>query len=204
MTKPDTVGPAIRILYSGQIYQGRDPRPFFDALQALLSERKVGRRPIRVDFFGAYRFTDRHFDLAAEIHKRGVGEVLSVHSEIPYAQSLAEMARSDILLLFDTPRRRIGVSAKLYEYIGAGRPILAMVEPDSDNAWVLRQAGSVYRIVDPYDPNSIRQGLGELIDTIERGHSAIDPATGRLQFARENLARQLATVLDGCAGSVHA
>ena len=70
-----------------------------------------------------------------------------------------------------------------------------MAESDSDTAWVLRQAGSVYRIVNPSDPQSIQQGLRELVDVIENGHSTIEPSQGRLQFTRENLSRQLADVL---------
>ena len=38
------------------------------------------------------------------------------------------MVQADVLLLLDTPGRQAGVPAKLYEYIGAGRPILALAE----------------------------------------------------------------------------
>lgn len=198
LAKPHTADSTIRMTYCGQIYAGRNPRPFFDALRALLSERVAGQPPIRVDFFGAYRLTYRDFDIEEEIRCRGLGEVLSMHSEIPYFQSLEEMARSDILLLFDTPGRRVGVPAKLYEYIGSGRPILAMAGSDGDTAWALRQADTIYRIADPNDSESILQGLRELIDTIEHGHSIIGSGLGRLQFTRERLAGQLATVLEGC------
>ncbi|MFZ4700438.1 MAG: glycosyltransferase [Candidatus Methylumidiphilus sp.] len=198
LAKPNTVEAAIRLLYCGQLYAGRDPRPFFDALQALLTERTAGQRPIRVDFFGAFRLDTQDFDFEAEIRPHGLDGIVSVHREIPHLQSITEMTRSDILLLFDTPGRRIGVPAKLYEYIGSGRPILAMAESDSDTAWVLRQAGAIYRMANPGDTESIHRGLRELIDAIENGQPAIEFNPGRLQFIRENLARQLATVLDGC------
>jgi glycosyltransferase involved in cell wall biosynthesis len=202
LTKPDTVGLSIRVLYCGQIYRGRDPRPFLDALRVLLIERTAEQRPIRVDFFGAFRLDTQHFDLEVGIRSQGLENIVSVHSEIPHAQSLAEMVRSDILLLFDTPGRRIGVPAKIYEYIGSGRPILAMVESDSDTAWVLRQAGTIYRVTNPNDTESILRGLRELVNVIENEHSAIESNPGRLHFVRENLARQLAAVLDGCVRKV--
>ncbi len=198
LAKPDAVDSAIRLIHCGQLYAGRDPRSFFDALRVVLAERTAGQQPIRVDFFGTSGQAGRdfrHFDLGEEIRRQGFGGTLSIHGEVPQDRSLAEMFRSDILLLFDTPGRRIGVPAKLYEYIGAGRTILAMAESDSDTAWVLRQAGSVYRIVNPSDPQSIQQGLRELVDVIENGHSTIEPSQGRLQFTRENLSRQLADVL---------
>ena len=37
----------LTILHPGQIYAGRDPRPFFDALRAVLAHRDPSDRPIR-------------------------------------------------------------------------------------------------------------------------------------------------------------
>jgi len=50
------------------------------------------------------------------------------------------------------------VPAKLYEYLGAGQPILALAEPDSDIAWALRgKSGVLHRIVPPRDAPAIKQ-----------------------------------------------
>ena len=121
-----------------------------------------------------------------------------MHGEISNTQSLAEMERSDILLLFDTPGRRIGVPAKLYEYIGSGRSILAMAETDGDTAWVLRQSDSNYRFANPNESGSILRCMNELIEAIENGHSVIDFNPRMQAFTRDNLTRQLASVLDEC------
>ena len=108
------------------------------------------------------------------------------------------MVQADLLLLLDTPGRRAGVPAKLYEYIGAGRPILALAEPESDVAWVLRESGVAHRVAPPLDPEAIRRALTELLQ---------DPATvrcpGRHQpvqprFTRKHLAGELAALLDSC------
>ena len=197
LAKPD-VDDSIRLLYCGQIYAGRDPRPFFDAVRALLANRTEGQRPIRVDFFGSYRTTGRESDLDIEIKSRGLEHTKSVHGEISNTQSLAEMERSDILLLFDTPGRRIGVPAKLYEYIGSGRSIWAMAETDGDTAWVLRQSDSNYRFANPNESGSILRCMNELIEAIENGHSVIDFNPRMQAFTRDNLTRQLASVLDEC------
>ena len=102
------------------------------------------------------------------------------------------------MLLLDSPGRRFGVPAKLYEYIGAGRPILALAEVDSDVEWVLRESGVPYRIASPRDPVAIWSAFLELLH---------DPATveanraGKLisaRFTREHLAGELAGLLDSC------
>ena len=72
------------------------------------------------------------------------------------------------------------------------------MESDSDNAWVLQQAGSLYRIANPNDFESILRGLRELVDAVENGYPAIRHELGRTQFSRESLTRKLADVLDGC------
>ncbi len=123
---------------------------------------------------------------------------VSVEGHVTYAQSISAMGQADVLLLLDSPGRRAGVPAKLYEYIGAGRPILALAELDSDVAWVLRESGVPHRIAPPLDPGAIRRALTELLQ---------DPATVRCgrqselvqsRFTREHLAGELAAVLDSC------
>ena len=200
---PDPTDPAIRLLYSGQLYVGRDPCPFLEALRMMIAGRPEGGRPVRTAFVGSFHFDARDYDIEAEIRDRGLSDVVTVRGQIPYADSLAEMVRSSILLLIDTPGRRIGVPAKLYEYIGAGRPVLALVEPDSDAAWVLRQTGVPCRIATPTDPEAIRRALVELIEIIETGLPTTAPAPGRVQFTRRALAQRLAEILDRCAEPVN-
>lgn len=108
------------------------------------------------------------------------------------------MCRADILLLLDTPGRRAGVPAKIYEYIGADRPILCLGEPDGDLAWVLRQSGVPHRIVRPGDVAGITGALAELIGVVRRERN--EPgrkSTPSPVFTRERMAQQLASVLDG-------
>jgi hypothetical protein len=185
------------------VYAGRDPSAFLDALQDLLAHASRAERPVRVQFLGKL---DKNRDpslLETAIRSRGMESVVSIADHVPYVRSLEQMVRSDILLLLDSPGRRIGVPAKLYEYLGAGRPVLALAEPESDTAWVLRESGIPHRIARPNDRLAIKQALCELMDEDDTGWNGGRPAGGRLTFTRESLARQLATILDGATtGSV--
>jgi hypothetical protein len=107
------------------------------------------------------------------------------------------MASADILLLLDSPGRRIGVPAKLYEYLGSGRPILALAEPDGDTAWALRTSGAIHRIVAPDDCQGIERALRELVEIARAGATAA-VGDGARRFTREHLAGVLAGILDGC------
>jgi hypothetical protein len=141
------------------------------------------------------------FDLATEVRQRGLEELVHSGGQVPYAQSLRDMTAGDILLLLDGKGRRIGVPAKLYEYLGAGRPIFALAEPDSDTAWVLRESGVPHRLVaPPGDAVTIRAALGELISELLSGSGFKAPPQQVEQVTREAMARKMAAVLDRVAG----
>src|SRR5205823_95309 len=102
---------------------------------------------------------------------------------------------ADLLLLLDAPGRRIGVPAKLYEYLGAGRPVLAIGEADGDLATILRESGVPHRLVPPNDVARQREALLELVRGVASGELSPGPEV-RQRFSREALAGQLAGMLD--------
>ena len=188
--------PALRVVHTGELYVGRDPRTFLDALASLAREPVPGTRPIHAEFLG--RNTGGKFDLDAEVKQRNLEAVVSIGGQVSYQQSLRDMAAADLLLMLDGPGRKLGVPAKLYEYLGAGRPVLALSEPESDSAWVLRQSGVPHRLVaPPGDGASIRHALVELAAEVERA-GAPDREPLRM-FTREHMAERIASLLEaGC------
>jgi len=178
----------VTILHAGEFYSGRDPRPFFGALQA------ASHLPVDVDLLG--RKTETLCDFPAEIRQRGLDGRVRLLGQVPYADALDRMKRADILLLVHTPGYRVGVPAKLYEYLGAGRPILALADPDSDIAWVLRESKVLHRIAPLRDVARIGSALSELIGEIRAGGAAVPDPDALLQFTREAMARRVAELLD--------
>ena len=182
------------IVHAGVLYLGRDPRPFLDALAGLGLE---GAPAVRARFLG--QNADPAFDLEDEVRRRGLGPAVDVVGQVSYRRVLDELVRADVLLLLDSPGRRDGVPAKVYEYIGAGRPILALAEPDGDLAWVLRESGLPHRIAPISDPAAIRLALLDLIDD-PAGRAAGPPPSRRDgPFTREHLAGRLGALLDRIA-----
>jgi glycosyltransferase involved in cell wall biosynthesis len=182
----------VRIVHAGELYYRRDPRPLLDALSEL------GRSPDaaawRLCFLG--RTDDGGYDLEDEIRKRGLEAQVELSGQVPYEQSLRDMAQAGILLLLDSPGRRSGVPAKLYEYLGAGRPILALAEADSDTAWVLRESGVPHQIVPPGDLAKIRASLLDLIERIRRPDLPSTDPERLAQFTREHVAERVAKLLN--------
>jgi hypothetical protein len=122
---------------------------------------------------------------------------VAVDPQVGYGEAIQRMARADLLLLLDAPGRKQGVPAKLYEYLGARRPILALAEPDGDTAWTLRESGVLHRTALPNDPAAIERALQELVAAAAGGAPV---ASGRpvRAFTRESLAGELAELLEMC------
>jgi len=150
--------------------------------------------PVRLEVVGTVHLPSG--DLPTEIARRNLGADVSVTGQLPYQAAVDEMTRADLLVLFDTPGRKIGVPAKLYEYLGAGRPVLALAEPDGDTAQVLKESGVCHRIAPPKDVPRIAQAMAELVREIAGGVvPAPDPERLR-RFTRESIAEELAEVME--------
>jgi len=182
----------ITILHAGELYHGRDPRPLLDALGQL----QAGPVPlsVQVEFLG--RATEPLFDFPTEIHSRRLENVVRLEGQVPYADALKRMVQADILLIVQTPEYRVGVPAKLYEYLGAGRPILALAEPASDIGWVLRESRMLHRIAPPREVPRIKQALVELTREVQLGCPAVPDQDALRQFTRERMAQRAAECLD--------
>ena len=184
----------ISIVHAGEIYFGRDPRLFLDALSKLARGVESNGRRFRMRFLG--RATEGGVNLAEEIHLRGLSETVTTEGQVSYEASRRIMAEADILLLLDTPGRKVGVPAKLYEYLGAGAAILAITEEDGDAAWVLRQSGLVHRIVSSRHPERIELALAELTASVQSNSGVTRDGKEVAAFTRASTARKLAEYLD--------
>ena len=108
---------------------------------------------------------------------------------------------ADLLLLLDTPGRRIGVPAKLYEYVGARRPVLALAERDGDTALVLRNSGLPYRTESDWTAATLQDSIVSLVkEAIKPCGSLCDASP--VNFTREESARRLALALNRLVGTL--
>jgi glycosyltransferase involved in cell wall biosynthesis len=145
-------GKRFRITHTGSFFGKRDPRPFLEAFKQADLEA-VAR------FVGDFRSTDREW-----AETLGLGDRLELVPYAPRGESLRLQRDSEALLLLvpDAGGRGKGVlSGKVYEYIAAGRPILAVVPPDGAAAALVRETGAGV-VVAPDDVEGIRAALVDL------------------------------------------
>jgi glycosyltransferase involved in cell wall biosynthesis len=151
--------PRMRITHTGSFFGKRDPRPFLQALEG--SGLDVVAR-----FVGDFRPSDREWAETLQL-----GDRLELIPYAPRATSLSLQRDSEVLLLLipDAGGRGRGVlSGKVFEYLAAGRPILAVVPPDGAAAELIRSvdAGPV---VAPDDVDGIKAALADLYARFTNG-----------------------------------
>jgi glycosyltransferase involved in cell wall biosynthesis len=141
-----------RITHTGSFFGKRDPRPFLQALHDSGLDA-VAR------FVGDFRSSDREW--AGSL---GLGDRLEIVDYAPHGESLRLQRDSEALLLLvpEAGGRGRGVlSGKIFEYLAAGRPILAVVPPEGAAAELVRETGAGI-VVAPDDVEGIRRALETL------------------------------------------
>jgi len=116
----------------------RDPRPLFEALASMGPAADA----VRVHFYG------RGTELARRVSEElQLGDIVVMHGAVPYAEALRAQASADLnlLILHNHPSEKGIFTGKLFEYLGARRPILALGPPDAAACALIaeRRAGLV-------------------------------------------------------------
>jgi hypothetical protein len=116
------------ITYTGTIYPGkRDPSPLFKAISLLEEKNKQLLKNLEIRFFG--RELDKIiYDLAA---KYGVEDYVVYKGEVDHDTAVKSQKESILLLLlsWNNPADAGVLTGKIFEYLGAERPILAFGYP---------------------------------------------------------------------------
>src|SRR3954465_470476 len=143
----------LRITHAGSFFGKRDPRPFLTALKQSALDDVVVR------FLGDFRSADREW-----LEQQELADRVELIPYAPRRRSLELPRDSRVLLLLipDAGGRGKGVlSGKVFEYLAAERPILAVVPPDGAAAGLIREAGAGL-VVAPDDQTGMEAALREL------------------------------------------
>lgn len=128
--KVETSTSSCTILHIGSLVGYRDPRPFLFALNSLVTEGSVCSDAIVINFVGkGHQYTDQFPRLR-----------IQHHDPVDHSQAVRMMQKSSILLLI-TGREEgeAAFTGKIFEYLAARRPILALVPDQGELANLLRE-----------------------------------------------------------------
>jgi len=188
MAPPDVDMPSVfepgrmELLYTGTFYRFRRPEALIEALRGLDGIRLSIATPAAPPaLLQACRDTPHQFRLLGLL---------------PHARALALQRQADVLVHIanDEPTQ---IPGKLFEYLGAGRPILYLGSRDQAAADLLIQANAGW-VVDN-DVDRIREALGSMVE-LRRGAGlpAVNPVTA---FGWSRIGMQLHTLLEEVVAS---
>lgn len=116
------------ITYTGALYGGkRDPAMLFDALKNLLSDGVIDPDRVEVRFFGS-----KDPWLFDEIRNANLDGIVKISGFVPREQALQRQRESQLLLLllWNNPEEKGVYTGKVFEYLAARRPIIALGGPE--------------------------------------------------------------------------
>ena len=118
---------------------------------------------------------------------------VALHPPLPHALALDEMRRHAALLVLCLESARGGdiVPAKVFEYVGSGRPAVVVAPPHFEIRQLVESAGVG---VGAWEPDELAQALGTL-------HAFRVNEAGRASLSRAAAAATVATLLAAAAGS---
>ncbi|WP_435194272.1 glycosyltransferase [Natronomonas sp. EA1] len=175
--------------YAGAFYEGWiEPYAVIEGVAEYAD--RTGDRAFRVRFYG-----DWSDDYQQAVEDHGVGDIVSAHGYVPHDEVVPIIAGSDAVLYVggSDPRNARNLSTKLYDYIGARVPILAVCDPEFRVAEFVREYG--LGVVAEERPDAVADALARLREGYE-----YEPDDRALGFTRARAIDAYADVLDGLLG----
>jgi hypothetical protein len=187
----------ITLLHSGIIYRSeRDPTQFFAALAALRSKGVVSADNLQL----ILRASGSEADFQGQVTRLGIADIVRFEAAIDYVAALREMLTVDGLVLLQAANCNSQIPAKLYEYLRARRPILALTDPAGDTAQTLDAlgAGTIARLDSAAE---IEAALLRFLQEIRGGTARLATTAAVATYSREHQAGEFAALLDRVVSS---
>jgi len=180
------------LLHSGVIYPyERDPRQLFTALSELKQEggHNIEQLQLRL------RATGNEDLYQQQIDQLDISDLVKLEPPIPYTQALEEMLGVDGLLLLQADNCNYQIPAKAYEYIRAGKPVLALTPVEGDTGQLLAGAG-VADICPLDDKQQIKDALLRFLGKLNDAVFVAMSQDSIRQYSRQSQAVEFQTVLE--------
>jgi glycosyltransferase involved in cell wall biosynthesis len=179
--------------YSGTIYVDRNPGTFLNALGLLIRNNSINRNEVRVKFVG--NVESGFSDIQKAIKEYNLDNVVEFIPPLPKKQYFQLLMQSDILLYLQPEwLADLAIPAKIYDYIGSGKHILALVEPGA--AKDLLKCISNKTIIAPDNEFEIVNYLDKVFREYRSGHCIFEKADKPTRLERSYLTEKLSDILN--------
>lgn len=183
------------VTHFGTFYGPRSPIPFLAALSECLRKRPCLGEDIEVLLFG--QWDPQLLALTSSfLDQRGLRQIVHIMGTVQYAIGLRHLLGASVLLLVTDPGSwgKDLIPSKIFEYLAAGRPILALV-PEGATAEIMTRAAAGL-VVEPDNIHAISDAILELHCLWKGRRLTFSPNQDLIQtFTWRELTRRFAATL---------
>ncbi len=179
------------LTHAGAFNKDRDPALLWDALGELANEEEGFRESLLIRLIGPVDHS-----IVEGIRVNGLAPNLELIHQLSHEEVIPYLRSSWVLLLPLNNTPNIGgiIPGKLYEYLGAERPILCTGSLDGDSARILADTGAGVTL-DLEDRAGMKRSMKEYFRAYSEGSLEVK-AQGIERYSRKELAGSIARILD--------
>jgi glycosyltransferase involved in cell wall biosynthesis len=180
-----------RISHIGSLVKTRNPVVFWQALSELIHENPDIAKKIEIALTGNVDVSVRE-----SVKEYGLENVVIYQEYIPHAELIREFNKTTALLLLinETPNANLILTGKLFEYLGAKRPIICIGPENGDAAKIIRdtQGGETF---DFHKINKLKNYISKLFEESQIGVHETKHVKAE-SYSRKSLTRKLVAIMN--------
>ena len=169
LPEPKTLPGALRLIYAGALYGGRDLGCVVAGLTSFSQEK------LRLDFYGSGHIVPSGSPEPPDLVER--------HGFVPRQTALEKLAETDVAIVVSALGDKSALPLKTYDALSLNKTILFIGDEDAEVVDFIRQYGQVFTL--PYDcaPEQVEALMRDLIARKAEGtlSQPTDPAFGQLE-----------------------
>ncbi|MCP4976941.1 MAG: glycosyltransferase family 4 protein [Maribacter sp.] len=178
------------ISHIGSLLSGRNPKVLWDVLAQIVQENEAFRQSFKLRLAGVVSE-----DVLQSMYSSGLKDYIELIGYISHSEAIILQQNSQVLLLVEIDSlETVGIlPGKLYEYISARRPILAIGPNNWDAAQVIAdtQSGSTF---DYQSDIALKNVILEWFAAYEKGN-LISNSVGIKKYSRRELTKELSKLI---------
>ena len=177
------------ICHAGIINSFRNQNVFWESLNELCNEKVLFKEQLQINLIGSYNtelesHINTYDNLKSKLHFSGY---------VPHSKLKYNFGEAKCLLLFQNRSKNVTghIPGKLFEYLAAQKPVVAIACPKSDLSKILKNCRAGY-VCDFDDKAEMKRALLEIFN-----NESEQPDLKEIDvFSRDNLTRKLVTIIE--------
>ena len=179
--------PPLRLVHTGNLTRSRSLTPVLEAVA------RLGAGRCRLELAG--QVPD---GIEREAARLGIADALSLRGYLPRTEMLKRLAASHVGLVLEAflPGAELVLQGKIFDYLGAGLPVLALV-PEGVASGLVASTGAGVAVTSPR-PDLILPVLERFVSRLENGLLPFDfpPPSALVDYERPAVIARLAGLLE--------